>query len=69
MRGVDREAQVGLCLGCRHARVVRSRTNQDYYRCGRFDDDERYAKYPRLPMRKCDGYEPHMPDRLDERSV
>ena len=61
MRPADREDRVGLCLHCRHARVVRSRTDQDYYRCGRSDHDGRYSKYPRLPVLSCDGYEPGEP--------
>ena len=33
MREAEREGRVGLCPGCRHVRVVRERTNQDYYWC------------------------------------
>ncbi|MCY4509637.1 MAG: hypothetical protein OXG35_22135 [Acidobacteria bacterium] len=62
MPAPERGNRVGLCLHCRHARAVRSRTDQDYYRCGRSDDDGRYSKYPRLPMLSCDGYEPGVPD-------
>ena len=68
MRTADREERVGLCLRCRHARLVRSRTNQDYYRCERSADDALYPKYPRLPMRSCDGFDPVEPDRLEDRS-
>lgn len=57
----DGDDRVGLCLDCRHARLVRSRTDQDYYRCGRSDDDGRYPKYPRLPVLTCDGYQPIEP--------
>ena len=55
--GLEAE-RVGLCLRCRHVRVVHSHANHDYYRCQRYDDDGRYARYPRLPMRRCDGYDP-----------
>ena len=44
------------------SRVVRSRTNQDYYyRCERSTADARYPKYPRLPVLRCDGYDPVEP--------
>ena len=61
MRETEREGRVGLCPGCRHVRVVRSRTNQDYYRCERSTADARYPKYPRLPVLRCDGYDPVEP--------
>ena len=48
---------MGLCLDCRHARVVRSRTDRNYYRCGRSDHDARYPKYPRLPVMSCEGHD------------
>ena len=57
----DHGHRAGLCLGCRHARVVRSRTNQNYYRCGRSDHDGRYPRYPHLPVVSCDGYDPVEP--------
>ena len=55
--------RVGLCLHCRHARLVRSRTDQDYYRCGRSDQDARYPKYPRLPVMSCEGHDTVEPVR------
>ena len=61
MRETEREGRVGLCPGCPHVRVVRSRTNQDYYRCERSTADARYPKYPRLPVLRCDGYDPVEP--------
>ena len=61
MREAEREGRVGLCPDCRHVRVVRSRMNQDYYRCERSTADARYPKYPRLPVLRCDGYDPVEP--------
>ena len=55
---IDPDAAVGLCLRCRHVRVVPSRTGQRYYRCERAATDAGYPKYPRLPVVQCPGYEP-----------
>lgn len=51
------EANVGLCLHCRHARIVISRAESRFYLCKRSSTDPAYPKYPRLPVLQCDGYE------------
>ena len=53
----DEEAHVGLCLHCRHARIVISRAESRFYLCKRFRTDPAYPKYPRLPVLQCGGYE------------
>ncbi|MXW65361.1 MAG: hypothetical protein F4Y00_11315 [Bacteroidetes bacterium SB0662_bin_6] len=53
----DEEAQVGLCLHCRHARIVISRAESRFYLCKRSRTDPTYPKYPRLPVLRCGGYE------------
>lgn len=50
-------AQVGLCLGCRHARVVETPRSR-FWRCGLAATDARFARYPRLPVIACSGYQP-----------
>jgi len=52
--------EVGLCAGCRHARVVETPRSR-FWMCGRAASDARFARYPRLPVLECEGYEP--PDR------
>ena len=54
--------QVGLCFGCRHARVVETRTSR-FWLCGLHATDARFPKYPRLPVLECDGYAPQPDDR------
>jgi len=50
--------RIGLCLTCQFARVVKHpRGGEDYFRCGKHDDDPAYLKYPPLPVRACDAYE------------
>jgi hypothetical protein len=65
----DSESEVGLCLTCRHARIVPT-PRQSYWLCELSFTDARFAKYPRLPVLACDGYEPktseNPPSREDE---
>ena len=58
MAAIEPGAAVGLCWRCRHVHVVRSRKGGCFYRCERSATDADYPKYPRLPVRSCDGYEP-----------
>ena len=50
--------EAGLCGSCTWARLVGSARGSRFLRCGRSDDDARYARYPALPVRACPGYEP-----------
>ncbi len=47
----------GLCGSCRLARLVTSDRGTVFWRCGLADADPRYAKYPRLPVMACEGWE------------
>ena len=57
-RNASESERVGLCLACRHLRQVRSDKNSVFYQCQRSKTDARYAKYPRLPVLHCPGFEP-----------
>jgi len=48
---------VGLCATCRHARRVESARGSCFWLCARNADDPRFAKYPRLPVLQCAGFE------------
>jgi hypothetical protein len=48
---------MGLCASCRHVRVVQSSHGSTFYLCRLSEVDARFAKYPRLPVLKCAGYE------------
>jgi len=52
--------QVGLCAGCRHARIVRTPRSR-FWLCERSRDDASYDRYPRLPVLACPGFEPGEP--------
>jgi hypothetical protein len=47
----------GLCDRCRHQRVVRNTRGSAFSLCERSRTDERYPKYPRLPVERCAGFE------------
>jgi hypothetical protein len=51
-------AGLGLCATCRHARRVASARGSVFSLCARSADDPRFAKYPRLPVLRCAGFEP-----------
>jgi hypothetical protein len=51
--------RIGLCATCTYVRIVNHpRGGEDYYRCGKHDEDPSYPKYPPLPVRSCAGYNP-----------
>jgi len=49
-------AYAGLCAGCAHLQVLRSRRST-FVRCGRADDEPGFERYPPLPVRECPGFE------------
>ncbi|MCM2269370.1 MAG: hypothetical protein NDJ75_04670 [Thermoanaerobaculia bacterium] len=49
-------APAGLCAVCRHAEIVASPRSR-FLRCRRAEAEPRYAKYPTLPVTRCDGFE------------
>jgi hypothetical protein len=46
----------GLCDSCRHQQVVRT-TRSSFSLCRRWKQDDRYPRYPRLPVLRCRGHE------------
>ena len=53
------ESRLGLCASCAHARRVDSARGSQFLLCGLAQTDARFAKYPRLPVIRCAGYEPN----------
>ena len=47
----------GLCGDCRHAHRIESDRGSVFVRCELALADPRFAKYPRLPVLRCAGYE------------
>ncbi len=50
--------QAGQCALCVHAQRLVSKGGSPIYLCGLAKSDERFAKFPRLPMKACPGYKP-----------
>lgn len=50
-------APVGLCASCKHVKVITSARGSRFILCGLARTDERFKKYPALPVLRCPGYE------------
>ena len=57
----DADRRRGLCASCAHARRVTSARGSTFVLCALSQSDARYAKYPPLPVVRCDGYELRSP--------
>lgn len=58
--------EVGLCDSCRHQQVVRNTRGSTFSLCRRSREDDRYPRYPRLPVLRCPGH--HARDASEERA-
>ena len=48
----------GLCNSCSWQRLVGTTRGSVFSLCERHRTDPRYAKYPRIPVGACPGFEP-----------
>ncbi len=46
----------GLCATCRHARVIESKRGSRFLLCEKAAADDRFLRYPRLPVIECPGF-------------
>jgi hypothetical protein len=51
------DERVGLCATCVHVQRVASSKGATFYLCRKSETDDRFARYPALPVRRCAGYE------------
>ena len=51
----------GLCARCVHARAIATRRGSTFVLCEASQIDPRLDRYPRLPVVRCHGFEPHEP--------
>jgi hypothetical protein len=49
--------KAGLCDSCKHQKIVRSGRGSVFSMCLLHKTDERFPKYPRIPVERCQGYE------------
>ena len=52
----------GLCAACTHVRPIANDRGSVFYLCERGLREARWAKYPRLPVLQCTGYEESDPE-------
>jgi hypothetical protein len=52
----DRGIAAGLCSDCLHARRIESPRGSVFMLCNLSLTDDRFPKYPRLPVLSCEGY-------------
>jgi hypothetical protein len=50
-------SRIGLCANCRFMRKIESDRGSIFYLCQLSATDASFAKYPRLPVLQCPGYE------------
>lgn len=48
----------GLCADCRYHRIVESGRGSRFWLCERSRFDDRFPRYPRLPVLACAGFRP-----------
>jgi len=53
---LERQARVGLCATCAHARTIQSSKGSEFWLCEKSKTDPRFKKYPALPVRACLGF-------------
>ncbi len=48
----------GLCDSCAHQQIIRNTRGSEFSLCRRSrTEPERFVRYPRLPVLRCDGWE------------
>lgn len=52
------EVKAGLCDRCRYQRIVSTTRGSSFSLCEKSKEDERFPKYPRIPVVACVGYSP-----------
>jgi hypothetical protein len=55
--GISESDRAGLCATCEHVRVIESDRGTRFYMCERSKTDDRFPRYPRLPVVSCIGYD------------
>jgi hypothetical protein len=48
--------KLGLCATCRYRHMVKSAKGSFFVMCNLSKADNKFQRYPPLPLLKCDGY-------------
>ncbi len=59
-------ADPGLCAGCAHASLQVNPRGSRFWRCRLADHDDRFRRYPPLPVLRCVGFRPGEPTRSEK---
>jgi hypothetical protein len=51
------ELQAGLCVTCRFAKKIANKRGSLFIQCEYAKIDDRFPKYPRLPVLSCSAYQ------------
>jgi len=54
---IEHDPAAGLCARCVNARRIESARGSTFILCELSRTDPRFAKYPRLPVLSCDGFQ------------
>jgi hypothetical protein len=49
--------EFGICGACAHQRLIRNGRGSTFSMCGRSRTDDRFPRYPRMPVGSCPGFE------------
>ena len=47
----------GLCDTCRYQRIIGNTRGSQFSMCEKSKEDQRFPKYPRIPVAACPGFE------------
>jgi hypothetical protein len=50
--------EAGLCDSCVHQKLIRTTRGSVFSMCLKHREDERFAKYPPIPVGRCPGFAP-----------
>ena len=54
----EQSENAGLCVTCIHSRKIISARDSVFFLCQLGFSDDRFPKYPRLPVLTCSGFTP-----------
>jgi len=60
---VTGDSDPGLCARCAHAALQINARGSRFWRCRLADSDDRFRRYPPLPVLRCDGLRAGEPAR------
>ncbi|PYV90885.1 MAG: hypothetical protein DMG05_08715 [Acidobacteria bacterium] len=57
MKSALKQDPVGICRGCIHSKIITSSKGGIFYYCRLSESNPQFAKYPRLPVYRCPGFQ------------